>query len=112
MQPAGARDKRITLRKHGRSYDAHNQPIGAWTYLAEVWSSWRRATSRERLASGQAGAQVTDIFEIVWTPAVSELNPKDRLEFKGLTYDIVDAAGGRAEGNIVITAAARSDLEG
>lgn len=111
MVAAGRRDRRITLRKASLTYDGYNQPVHGDAYLADVWASWRRASARERLASGQVGAQATDIFEIIWSPTVATLNAKDRLEYHGLIYDILDVAEiGRREG-LTITAAARTDLE-
>ncbi|MFP5432846.1 MAG: head-tail adaptor protein [Alphaproteobacteria bacterium] len=76
---AGRLDRRIELLVHGISYDGHNQPIAAWSMLATVSASVRRATVRERLASGQVGAQATEIFEIRWSPDVAALNSKDRI---------------------------------
>lgn len=91
------------------SYDDHNQPIKTWQKVAEAWASWRRATANERLASGQVSAQVTDVFEVLWTEVLEQVDARHELEFKGLRYDIVEATEiGYREG-VTIRASAKAD---
>lgn len=107
---AGALDRRVTLRRYSLDHDQQNNPVEVWTDLATVWASWRRATANERLVSGQVGAQVTDVFELHWSPTVAALDPKDRLSFAGRDYDIIEVTEiGRREG-LLIRASARADL--
>jgi SPP1 family predicted phage head-tail adaptor len=106
---AGTLDRRITLQRATLSQDETGQEIEVWSTLATVWASWRRASARETLAAAEIAAAVTDIFEIRWWSGVSDLNPNDRIQYAGRTYDIADVAEiGRHEG-LQISALARSD---
>lgn len=107
---AGRLDRRITLQRYAVSYNAANEPDESWTPdAAPVWASWRRASARETLASAEVRAAVSDIFEIRYSAAVADLNPKDRLVYGGRTYDIAGVTEiGRREG-LRIEAAARAD---
>lgn len=109
-QPAGERNRRIRIERYSLTRDEWNRPVEAWTELATVWASWRRATANERLASGQVGAQVTDIFECLWSPIVAEIDPKDRLLYAGRYYDIAEATEVGTREGMLIRASARSDI--
>jgi SPP1 family predicted phage head-tail adaptor len=106
---AGKFDRRIRLERYGVTYDEWNQPVEGWSEIETVWATWRRATANERLASGQVGAQVTDIFEVRWETTLADLNPKDRLVFKDAVYDIAEVTEiGRQDG-LLIRGSAKAD---
>lgn len=106
---AGKLDRRITLTRYGISYDSDNQPIEAWTTLATVSASWRRASARETLAGAEISAAATDIFETHYIDALATLNPKDRLTYQGDDYNVVrvDEVGRRV--GLHIEATKRAD---
>ena len=107
---AGDLDRRIVLQRATTAQDETGQEIETWAALATVWASWRRASARETLAAAEVAAAVTDIFVIRWWSGVSDLNPKDRVQYAGRTYDIADVSEiGRHEG-LQISAVARSDV--
>ncbi len=108
-QDPGARNRRVVIERHGITYDQWNQPVEGWTVLVTAWASWRRATANERLASGQVGAQVTDIFELLWFPEIADLDPKDRLRFDVKTYDMIEVTEVGAREGLLIRASARAD---
>lgn len=108
--PAGKLDRRITIRRRAVSADpVTGLPVEAWSDLATVWASWRRASARETLAAAEIGAQVTDVFEVRWSPMSSAITPLDRLIYQGREYNISDAREiGRRVG-IRITGMARGE---
>lgn len=107
---AGDMHRRITLQRYDVTFNADNEPNETWTPdAAAIWASWRRASARETLASAEVRAAVSDIFEIRFSSAVSNLNAKDRLVYDGRTYDISGVTEiGRREG-LRIEASARAD---
>lgn len=87
---AGKLIERVTLQRGASSTDSLGAEILTWADLDTVFASWRRATARETLAAAELSAAVSDVFEIRKSSTVDDLTPKDRLVWKGRTYDIVD----------------------
>lgn len=109
---AGKMDRKIRLLRFGVGSPAtneFNEPVGAWGELAAVWAEYTPVSDGERWRAGEVMAQITARFRIYWSSAVSDLNPKDRLEFDGDTFEIhgVKEVGRRKY--LEITAAARLD---
>ncbi|QDP57384.1 MAG: putative head completion protein [Prokaryotic dsDNA virus sp.] len=108
---AGRMDRRITLERFtevGR--DAFNDPIMDWAPICPpVWASKEDIRDGERWSAQEVGAEVTTRFQVRWSSAVADFNPKDRVLFGGRVYDVVAAKEiGRREG-LEITANARAD---
>jgi len=109
MLAAGRLDRRITLQQATITYDALNNPAQTWSTLATVWASKMDIRDSERVAAQEVGADITTRFQIRYSDAVSDINPKDRLTFDGRTYEIVNVKEiGRREG-LEISAVARID---
>jgi SPP1 family predicted phage head-tail adaptor len=110
QQPAGERGRRIRIERASTIRDPKSgERVPSWTLLAERWASWRPASARETLAAAEVSAQVTDVFELLWSTQLADLNPKDRLIFKGRVYDIAGVIEIGCREGIRITATARSD---
>ncbi|WP_418885044.1 phage head closure protein [Aurantimonas endophytica] len=106
---AGRMDRRITLERFTETRDAFNEPVQTWAPLATVWASKEDIRDGERWSAQEVGAEVTTRFRVRWSSVVADLNPKDRVQFDGRTYDIVAVKEiGRREG-LEITASARAD---
>lgn len=107
---AGKRDRRIKVQR-ATSYtrNALGEQIPTWSTIATVWASWRRASARETLAAAEVSAIVTDVFEILWQPALADLGPQDQLLFGGRAYDIADAVEIGRRNGIMITGSARRE---
>ena len=105
---AGKLDRRITIQRLSRTYNADRQPVETWCGWRRVWASRRRASANERLAGGQVTAQITDVFEVRLEPEVEDVSTKDRLLCDGRAYDIVEVS---VQGNdgLMIRATARAD---
>lgn len=87
---AGDLRERVTLQRGTATTDSLGAEVLTWADLDTVFASWRRATARETLAAAELSASVQDVFEIRKSSTVDDLTPKDRLIWKGKTYDIAD----------------------
>ena len=102
-------DRKITLQRFTWSQDEYGAPVQVWADLASVWASKLDVSDGERVAAAEVSATITTRFRIRHDSAWADLNPKDRVQFEGRTYDIwgVKEIGRREE--LEITAAARAD---
>lgn len=106
---AGKLDRRITLERFTATPDAYNEPEKSWLTLGVRSASYEPLSDGERFRAGETAANASARFVIRYSSVVADLNPKDRLVFEGVTYDIVRVKEiGRREG-LEITAAARAD---
>jgi len=106
---AGKLDRRITLQRFTSTVDAYNEPVLTWAPLAVRWASYEPLSDGERFRAGETAADASARFVIRWSSEVSSLNPKDRLTFEGVTYQILRVKEiGRREG-LEITTSARAD---
>ncbi len=102
-------DRRIILQRFTSTVDAYNEPVKTWATLATRWASYEPLSDGERFRAGETAADASARFVIRWSDAVSDLNPKDRLTFEGVTYQILRVKEvGRREG-LEITTSARAD---
>lgn len=106
---AGKLDRRVRFERLQGARDAAGQVVGGWHSIATVYAFWRPASAREQVAASEAAATVTDVFEIRYSSRLADLNPKDRLHFKGKDYQIVSAIELGRKAGIRITASARAD---
>jgi SPP1 family predicted phage head-tail adaptor len=105
---AGKLDRVVTIRRKGVGRNAFNEEVEDWHDLVSTRASMRTATTNERLASSQIGAEITNVFEIRRSATLATVTPKDRIECSGVEYDIsgVEEIGRRG---FRITATARAD---
>ncbi len=90
---AGPLDRKVIILKAGPVTDAYGDEVQGYTALNPVAASKRPAPGSERLASGEAAADAPIVFKIRWRESFDPdsptgLNPKDRLQHGGRTYDI------------------------
>lgn len=106
---AGSLDRRIVLERYTSTPDEYNEPVLAWTTLATRWASYEPIRDGEKFGASETAASLSARFIIRHSPAVADLNPKDRLTFEGVVHQILNVKPiGRREG-IEITTAARAD---
>lgn len=106
---AGPLDRKITLERFTSTVDAYNEPVKTWATLATRSASYEPLSDGERFRAGETAADASARFVIRWSSAVSDLNPKDRLTYEGVVWQILRVKEvGRREG-IEITAGARAD---
>jgi SPP1 family predicted phage head-tail adaptor len=106
---AGKLDRKITLQRFTSTLDEYNEPVKTWSTLATRSASYEPLSDGERFRAGETAANASARFVIRWSSAVSTLNPKDRLQYEGETWQILHVKEiGRREG-IEITAGTRAD---
>ena len=110
MLAAGKLDRRITLERFGTYKDEFNSDVEAWGPLCTVYAAYEPIRDGEKFRAGETAAGLSARFTIRYSSQVADLNPKDRLTFKGVTYDILNLkeVEGRNVG-LEITCAARGD---
>jgi len=106
---AGKLDRKITLERFTSTTDAYNEPVLTWTTLAVRSASYEPLSDGERFRAGEVAANASARFQIRWSAAVSDLNPKDRLTYEGRVYEIVFVKELDRRVGIEITAATRAD---
>lgn len=111
-QPAGKRDRRITLQRFAFTTDlGSGEQVKSWSGLGppKIWASHRRASAKETLAAAELQAATSDVFEILWDSSWSSVGPLDRLIFGDVVHEIVGVAEiGRKQG-IRINTVARAE---
>ena len=106
---AGPLDRKIILQRFTSTLDEYNEPVKSWSTLATRSASYKPLSDGERFRAGETAANASARFVIRWSSAVSTLNPKDRLQYEGETWQILHVKEiGRREG-IEITAGTRAD---
>ena len=109
MLAAGDLDRLITLQAQTTQKTKLNEPVEVWGDVGDVWASFEPLSDGEQRRALEVGAAMTARFRIRWAVEVRELNPKWRVLFDGLTFDIVGVKEiGRREG-WEISAVTRTD---
>lgn len=109
---AGKLDRRIKIERYTVAQNSLGEEIETWGELDTVWSAVKPISDGERIEAQQVNAQITTRFIIRYSSDVSDINPKDRIEYpvsSGTYYDIFGVKElGRREG-FEITATAPAD---
>lgn len=105
----GDLNRRITLLRATSTRDSVNAKVNAWATLATVWASYAPVSDGEKFSAGQVNSSISARFVIRYSSDVADVNPKDRLQFDGKTFDIINAKEIERRQWIEITAAAPTD---
>jgi len=113
MVAAGSLNRRIQIQRAAVTKDALNNDVHTWENIlpgdGKVWASKRDATTRERLAASELGADITTIFEVRYSSDVALLNPRDRIVLDERAYEIVGVTEIGYRDALKITAIARAE---
>ena len=85
---SGALDVRISIMRATATANGFNEPVETWSALATVWAHAEPVSDGERWRAGQTLANETIRFTIRWAFWVEDVNPRDRVLYKGKTFDI------------------------
>jgi SPP1 family predicted phage head-tail adaptor len=110
MTGSGKMNRRATLQRATVTPGPYNDPVETWSTLATVWVNRRDVSAGESYRAQEVGAEITTRFTIRWSAAVADLNPRDRLVFKGLTYNITGVRESMRNRWIEIDCVARPDI--
>jgi len=106
---AGRLDRRIAIQRASFSTNALNEKVATWPTVATVWASAMPVSDGERLRTGETISDRMMRFQIRYSAAVADVDPRDRVLFDGRVYDISGVKEiGRREG-LEITATARGE---
>lgn len=106
---AGKMDRRINIERFVATVDEYNEPVKAWSVLTTVAAAYEPLSDGERFRASETAATASARFVIRYSTTTATVDPKDRLTFEGVSYEIVNVKPiGRREG-IEITAGARAD---
>jgi SPP1 family predicted phage head-tail adaptor len=106
---ATGRDRLITFRRLGRTFDAYNRPVEGWTDLVQAWAEKADISDGERMQAAQIGATVTARFRTPYAPVYASIDAKDRIVLDGREYDIKGIKEIGTREGLEFTAAARAD---
>lgn len=106
---AGRLDRRIVLKTRRTGVNAIGEPVDEWRTLVTVWANVTPLSDGERWRAGETLASNMSRFTIRYSGATAAIDPRDRIEYDGRTWDIQGIKElGRRE-MLEITAAARAD---
>ncbi len=108
---AGKRDRLVTIERKSATLDDYGGEIEGWAPLIKIWSSAAPVRDSERWQAGELAAHITMRFVLPWNALTSTIDPRDRIVFDGVIFDIAGVKEiGRREG-VEISAAARADKQ-
>jgi SPP1 family predicted phage head-tail adaptor len=110
MSGAGFLDRRITLQRATTERNWFNETIETWNTLAAVYANKADASASESYRAQEVGADITARFTIRYSTSVADLNPRDRLSFDGLLYNITGVREKQRKRWIEIDCVARADV--
>lgn len=106
---AGDLDTRVTILRATTTASQFNELVPTWSTLVTLWAKRTDASAAEAYRAQEVGAQISARFKIRYSALAAGINPKDRVQLEGRTYNIT--ATRRIERNqwIEIDAVARDD---
>lgn len=81
---SGELNRRVTITQLG-ALDDLGQPTGTPTTIATLWAKRQPQRGREVVTAGTIGSEQTEVFTIRYR---TDIMPKMRLEYAGITYQI------------------------
>jgi head-tail adaptor len=106
MTPAGQRNQRVTFQRNaGAEDELGGEGPEAWTDLFSAFAQVRFGTSAERRAAAGEQAVQSATVRVLANPAALGVTVQDRVQARGLTWDITGIAlvGGPAAKEIEFT---------
>lgn len=109
-QPAGARDRRIRIERANLTKGPMNEDIETWVLFAQPWAEKLDISDGERVRAKEVAANISTRFQVLWTPRLGEMTPRDRIVLGTLIYEIVGIKEVGTRDVLEITANARPDI--
>ncbi len=110
MTGAGILDRRVELQRATVSPNDFNEPVETWTTLASVYGNRRDVSASEAYRAQEVGGKISTRFTIRYSSAVADVNPRDRLLFHGVVYNIVAVREKQRNRWLEIDAVAQPDI--
>lgn len=110
MTGSGDMKRRITLQRATVERNSLNEPVETWETLATLWAMKYDVSAAEAMRAQEVGAELTTRFRIRSDSAWSDLNPADRLIFRGRVYQITGVREKDANRWLEVDCVARADI--
>jgi SPP1 family predicted phage head-tail adaptor len=110
MTASGRMKRRVTLQRATVAANSFNELVETWATLATVWAERRDVSAAEAYRAQEVGAQITTRFRIRYSSDIADLNPRDRLVFSGLVYQITGVRESVRNRWLEIDTVARQDI--
>lgn len=111
-QPAGRRNKRITLQRALTTKNALNEDVKTWGAIGKRWAEKLDVSDGEQLRAAELGATVTARFRLLRDSLTVTLTARERLVLGSLVYEISGIKDVDIDNAVLeITATARPDLQ-
>lgn len=81
-------DRLIVIQRATPAPNEFNEPIETWNVLATVYARRTDASASEQYRAQEVGAEITTRFLIRHSLQVKDVNPRDRIEYDGRSYNI------------------------
>lgn len=110
MTGAAYLNRRCLLQRATVITNEFNEQIELWTTFAAVWCGKKDASASESYRAQEVGAEITMRVTIRYSSDVAELNPRNRLIFDGVTYNITGVRETDPQRFLEIDCVARKDI--
>lgn len=111
MMHASKLDRRITILRSELIDDGYGQTPGPYEPIGTVWAHRKDISDGEKFRAAEVQANISTRFTVRSSEFSRGIDPKDRIQHGGLTFDLVgvkESADGRLS-FIELTCAARID---
>jgi SPP1 family predicted phage head-tail adaptor len=106
---SGSLDRRIRLKRRKPGENELGEPVDLWFTMATVWAHVAPVNDGERWRAGETLAAKLCRFTIRYSSTVASLDPRDRIEYDGRTWDINGVKEMKRREKLEITATARAE---
>jgi SPP1 family predicted phage head-tail adaptor len=110
MSSAGNLDRIVTFQRATVSIDVFHEPVETWETLVEVFGGKHDVSAAEAFRAQEVGAQLTTRFKVRYSPALVDLNARDRLLFDSKLYNITGVREIQRNAWLEVDSVARDDL--
>lgn len=110
MTGSGRMNRRATIQRATVTRNSFNEEVETWGTLASVWIDRRDVSAAESFRAQEVGAQIGTRFTIRYSSDVADLNPRDRLTYGGLTYQITGVREKQRNRWLEVDCVARPDI--
>ena len=110
MAGSGDMNRRATFQRATVTANSFNELVESWITLASLWINRRDVSAAEACRAQEVGAELSTRFRIRYSNAVADLNARDRVVYRGLTYQITGVRESKRNRWIEVDCVARSDI--
>lgn len=88
MTGSARMNRRLVIQRAVTTPNGFNEPVETWETLATVWCDRKDVSAAEMYRAQEVGATITTRFTIRYSAATADVNPRDRISFDGIFYNI------------------------